>query len=256
MSNHTTCLTNVYNERYLLPFWLKHHRKMFDKIIIVDYNSTDESIKICKEICPNCEVITTKNKDFGAVSIDKEFMKLEKKIPGIKVVLNTTEFLFCEKPLKEIFAPHLNSPKSFAVKVTSPYSLKTYHPKNKRQLFKNLLNGDIKFHQDRFTRQVHNFPHGNYNTGRHTTNNPSITPTNMHIIWFGFYPLNDELLQRKLQVKTKIPKSDKDAGLSFQHFFTKEKILDLNKEKVNTGKTFDAINPSLCNFIKNNYNNK
>jgi hypothetical protein len=226
---------------------------MFDKIIIVDYNSTDESIKICKELCPNCEVITTKNTDFGAVNIDKEFMNIEKKIKGIKVVLNTTEFLFCEKPLKQIFAPHLNSPKSFAVKVNSPYSLKKYHPKNKNELFRNLLNDDIKFHQDRFTRQVHNFPHGNYNTGRHTTKNPSSAPNNMYIVWLGFYPLNDKLLERKLQVKTKIPKTDKDAGLSFQHFFTKDKMVALNKEKANTGKPFNKINPSLYNLIKSRY---
>ena len=62
MSNHTTCLTNVYNERYLLPFWLNHHKKLFDDIIIIDYNSTDNSIKICKNICPNAKIINSKNK--------------------------------------------------------------------------------------------------------------------------------------------------------------------------------------------------
>ena len=26
----TTLLTNVFNEEYLLPFWLEHHKKIFD----------------------------------------------------------------------------------------------------------------------------------------------------------------------------------------------------------------------------------
>ena len=48
----TTLLTNIFNEEYLLPFWLNHHKNMFDEIIIIDYNSTDKSIEICKSICP------------------------------------------------------------------------------------------------------------------------------------------------------------------------------------------------------------
>jgi len=42
----TTLLTNVFNEEYLLPFFLHHHKKMFDEIIVIDYNSTDKSIGI------------------------------------------------------------------------------------------------------------------------------------------------------------------------------------------------------------------
>jgi hypothetical protein len=74
MSNlRTTLLTNVFNEEYLLPFWLYHHKDMFDDIIIVDYNSTDKSLDICKLICPRCKIIKTRNKFFDAEDIDKEF---------------------------------------------------------------------------------------------------------------------------------------------------------------------------------------
>ncbi len=86
----TTLLTNIYNEEYLLPFWLNHHKDMFDEIIVVDYNSTDKSIEICKNICPNCKIIKTRNSHFDAVQIDLEFMDIENDIEGIKIVLNTT----------------------------------------------------------------------------------------------------------------------------------------------------------------------
>ena len=48
-----TCLIHIYNEEYLLPFWLNHHKDIFDDIIIIDYNSTDKSLEICKEISQN-----------------------------------------------------------------------------------------------------------------------------------------------------------------------------------------------------------
>lgn len=120
----TTLLTNVFNEEYLLPFWLNHHKDMFDKIIVIDYNSTDNSIKICKSICPTCIVITTRNEYFDAREIDKEFMYIENLCEGIKIVLNTTEFLICENSVKDIFMND-NVPISYAINAISPYSINT-----------------------------------------------------------------------------------------------------------------------------------
>jgi len=36
--NKTILLTNVFNEEYLLLFWLNHHKNMFDELIVIDYN--------------------------------------------------------------------------------------------------------------------------------------------------------------------------------------------------------------------------
>jgi hypothetical protein len=104
MEHKITVLTNVYNEEYLLPFWLEHHKHMFDHGIIVDYRSTDRSMEICKAICPTWTIITTTNENYGALAVDKEFMELETKIDGIKIVLNTTEFLCSTLPIKHIFS--------------------------------------------------------------------------------------------------------------------------------------------------------
>ena len=97
-----TVLTNVYNEEYLLPFWLEHHKNIFDHGIVVDYNSTDNSMDIIRKYCPTWEIIKTKNEAFGAIEIDKEFMELEKNISGYKIVLNTTEFLLSKIDIRTI----------------------------------------------------------------------------------------------------------------------------------------------------------
>lgn len=249
MSNKTTLLTNIYNEEYLLPFWLNHHKDMFDHGIIIDYRSTDNSVKICKEICPTWDIITTRNAFFGAVAIDQEFMDIENNLEGIKIVLNTTEFLFCETPIKDVFSNILTTPTSFAVTAVSPYSLNEYNPKTNTELFKNLLNPDVKFNHDRGVRQIHNYKHGAYTIGRHSTNNPSINSTNMHIVWLGYYPFNNKLLERKLQIKNNMPEGDKQCGFGFQHLFEYDKLISLNKEKVNNGIPLQNINNNLYNLI-------
>lgn len=251
-SKKTTLLTNIFNESYLLPFWLHHHKDMFDEIIIIDYNSTDNSVEICKNICPDCKIIKTRNEYFDAEYIDLEFMDIENNIEGIKIILNTTEFLICEKPIKDIF-PDNRTNISYDILANSPYSLNNYEINNYYELFNNLLNNDIVFHQDRFVRHLHNYPNGNYTIGRHSTKNHSIPNNDVHIIWFGYYPMNDKLLKRKLQIQQNIPQRDKDRGFGFHHLFNKEKMLCMNDEKSRTGRPLKEINLSLYNYLYSKY---
>ena len=44
-----TVLCHFYNEEWILPFWLKHHREIFDHGIMIDYNSTDRSVEIIRD---------------------------------------------------------------------------------------------------------------------------------------------------------------------------------------------------------------
>lgn len=251
----TTLLTNIFNEEYLLPFWLNHHKNMFDEIIIIDYNSTDKSIEICKSICPECKIIKTRNEYFDAEEIDKEFMDIENNIEGIKIILNTTEFLFCEKSIRDIFIDDI-TPISYEIMCTTPYSINIYNINNNYELFSNLLNNDIFYHNDRFTRQLHNFPNGNYGIGRHNTFNQKVPTSKAHIIWLGYYPLNDNLLKRKLQIQQNIPQRDKDRGFGSQHLFDKNKMLTINNEKSASGSSLKNINLSLYNLLSMKYKNK
>lgn len=253
----TTLLTNVFNEEYLLPFWLEHHKNMFDDIIVVDYKSTDKSMEICKRICPNCTIIKTRNAFFDAREIDKEFMDIENSIEGIKIVLNTTEFLFCETNVRDIFKD-ITEPTSCAVNALTPFSINNYTINNIYELFNNLLNNDVVYHSERGERQLHTYPNGNYTIGRHHTfNTKNIFRTDKaHIIWFGFYPMNDKLLKRKLQIQQNIPQSDKDGGFGVQHLFDKEKILSINRENSQTGQLLENINRPLYNLLYSKYRNK
>ena len=88
-----TIISHFYNEEYLLPWWLKHHKKYFNHGIMIDYNSTDNSCKIIKSICPNWKIVKTKNKHFDSFVIDREVEEYEKNINGWRICLNTTEFL-------------------------------------------------------------------------------------------------------------------------------------------------------------------
>jgi len=251
----TTLLTNIFNEEYLLPFWLHHHKNMFDEIIIIDYRSTDKSVEICKSICPECKIITTRNEFFDARQIDIEFMDIENSIEGIKMVLNTTEFLFCQTSVKDVFSDNIN-PISYSISTVSPYSLNTYNINNNYELFSNLLNSDVVYHDDRFTRQLHNFPNGCYSIGRHSSYNHCITTNKAFLVWFGYYPMNTHLLKRKLQIQQNIPQGDKDCGFGFQHLFSEDKMLTINSEKSNSGIPLKDINLPLYDLLTAKYKNK
>lgn len=66
---NSTVLIHIYNEEYLLPFWLNHHKNIFNHGIIIDYRSTDKSIEIYKQICPNWDIIISRNLYFTAIDV-------------------------------------------------------------------------------------------------------------------------------------------------------------------------------------------
>jgi len=250
-----TLLTNIFNEEYLLPFWLYHHKNMFDDIIIVDYNSTDKSLEICKSICPNCKIIKTRNNYFDAQDIDIEFMDIENSIEGIKIVLNTTEFLFCEGSIQDLFL-NASQQTSYSITAVSPYSINTYNIMNYYELFHQMLNEDVVYHHDRGVRFLHNFSNGQYHIGRHATNNPTILLDKAHIVWFGYYPMNRQLLNRKLQIKHNVSQRDKEIGHGFHHLFNEDKMISINTEKSSSGVKLEILNSSLYNTLYSKFRNK
>jgi hypothetical protein len=88
-----TVLCHFYNEEWLLPFWLKHHKNIFDHGILFDYHSTDRSVEIIREICPSWEVRTSRNADFNPHNVDHEISDAEHGLDGWRMTLNTPEFL-------------------------------------------------------------------------------------------------------------------------------------------------------------------
>jgi hypothetical protein len=93
-ANMKTVVCHFYNEEHLLPWWLKHHKNIFDHGIMIDYFSTDRSMEIIREICPTWEIRYTRNQYFDATPIDREVMNIEKMLGGWRMCLNVTEFLY------------------------------------------------------------------------------------------------------------------------------------------------------------------
>jgi hypothetical protein len=253
MTQNTTVIIHVFNEEYLLPFWLHHHKDLFDHGILIDYNSTDTSVDLCRQICPHWTILTTKNKDFNATRVDEEVMSIESQLNGIKLVLNVTEFLILETPFKQLFKEYVNQPVAFRIPVNTPYSLCEYRPKNHIELMKHLLDSHVSFHQDRHNRFVHSYIHGNYILGRHRTNHDSIPVKDAHILWMGFYPLNESLLKRKLQIKQNIPEYDRVRSYGIQHLLEKEQMLQINLQKAMSGITLQQLNPTLYQYLCKKY---
>ena len=92
--NKKTVICHFYNEEYLLPWWLQHHKNIFDHGIMIDYASTDRSKNIIRAICPSWEIVDSKNKYFDSAAIDREVEDYERTLTGWRMALNVTEFLY------------------------------------------------------------------------------------------------------------------------------------------------------------------
>ena len=97
-----TVICHFYNEAYLLPWWLKHHRNIFDYGIMIDHNSTDESANICRELVPHWKIVRSRLNEFDAFQTDLEVMEYERMVTGWKIVLNVTEFFMLSFPISQL----------------------------------------------------------------------------------------------------------------------------------------------------------
>ncbi len=215
---NATVLCHFYNEEYLLPFWLKHHRKMFQHGIMIDYHSTDNSREIIKKLCPTWEIITSRNEKFQAYSVDQEVMNIEEKISGYKIALNVTEFLIATKPFERI-----DDNKCFCIEsyIIIPESTHI-EPKDEIEFISQI--DKLAYQTERGYRALHSYPNGNYSLGRHSSFHTTEEIASLFIVWCGFYPWNEYTIKRKLQIKDKIPESDKIDGLGFQHLWDKNRM--------------------------------
>jgi hypothetical protein len=221
---NATLLCHFYNEEYLLPFWLKHHRSMFSHGIMIDYHSTDRSKQIIKELCPTWEIRTSRNQNFKADMVDNEVMDIEKEINGYKMTLNVTEFLIASKPFERNDANKCFRIESYIVIPNSTYS----EPENEIQFIQHI--DKLAYQSERGYRSFHSYPHGNYTLGRHASRHAVEEIPSLFIVWCGFYPWNEKTIKRKLQIKDNIPEEDKRVGNGYQHLWGLERMEQEIKE--------------------------
>lgn len=223
-----TVISHFYNEEYLLPFWLRHHRALFDHGILIDRHSTDRSAEIVRALAPEWTLVRSETADFDAIECDFEVMLHERTVPGWKIALTTTEFLCC---------PHLDAAEALAEShgaqgfcfeaaimvdppAAAPSPLRPDLPlpvQRTHGYFEHehpRLIGRIPYHY----RLYHCFPHGSYHPGRHLTHRAATRMPDLGVLlWYGFSPWTEPFIRRKLQVGAAIPPSDVAAGRGRQH---------------------------------------
>lgn len=211
----TFVVCHFYNESYLLPYWLNHHKNIFDHGIMINYKSTDNSVSLIQSIVPGWKIIDSVNENFQAADVDQEVMRIESECIGIKICLNVTEFLFC-KNLSSHF--DMNSNQAYAIERFTMVQKWDFFKFVKSPLWKsryfgyagnNNINGVHRF--------IHNYGDGQYTVGRHSTTHDYNIMEDAIILWYGFSPFNSAMVKRKLQIKYRIPKSDFLNGYGFQH---------------------------------------
>lgn len=208
-----TVISGIYNEEYLLPFWLEHHRKIFDHGVIVDWHSTDRSLEIIREMCPTWEIRTTINTTFGADEIDQEFMSIEREFKGYKMVLNTTEFLISECHVRDLLIDSPNCNYSIQGLGAISSDIGTYP-----DTVQDMMNGVEHVNTTRrMFRSLFSYPDGRYGLGRHFPVHPITAQIPAYVMWFGFYPWNEKAIARKLQIADRIPPHDRVRGYSYHH---------------------------------------
>lgn len=235
-------ISHFHNEQYLLPFWLKHHKEIFDHGILIDSNSTDKSVEIIQKIVPDWEIVKSPMKMFDSVKMDELIMEIERKHVGkTKIVLNSTEFLMIEN----LYAfKKLLSKKIFNYLIPTALMVDIGSEQNNEEVDdlitqKNFgvwhdainvfyLNKKYSFSKNQRGRFIHNYEDGKYLPGRHACNRNTkrLSKKIAYIRWYYYSPWNKVMIARKLNIRNTISSNDKKNSLSKMHFLDENKYHD------------------------------
>ncbi len=208
-----TVISHFYNEEHLLPWWLNHHKQIFDHGIMIDYHSTDRSMEIIREICPDWELRYTRNRYFDSTPIDREVMDIEQDLEGWRMCLNTTEFLYGNVS----YMDDRQEPTQYFV---GNYVFVDMEDETKGPL---TLSHDVLLHEQRYwgyndtankgtrmahgsmsrmNRSLHNYP-VKYDGGRHWPGTER-SFNDLVVFYYGYADINEPGIKRKAQIQTKI----------------------------------------------------
>lgn len=225
-----TVICHFYNEEYLLPFWLNHHKNIFNHGIMIDYDSTDNSVNIIKDIVPHWSIVKSRNKYFSAVDCDNEVINIETTIEGWKISINVTEFII--GPILKIITKLSSNDMSLAyidcIPMVDIQENEYNEPCPTRSLVMQRYHGLPK-ETFRKKRLVHCHHHGHYTIGRHSTYYEvpiTLSKSECCILWYGFSPFTEKILDRKLQIQTRIPPLDIRYGFGLSHITNKLTLIN------------------------------
>ena len=237
-----TVICHFYNEAYLLPWWLKHHTKLFDHGVMIDHGSTDDSADIVRTLAPHWRLVRSRLTHFDAFLTDFEVMNYEQELPGWKMALNVTEFLLPALPLdmleRSLAAQGRHGCAASGIVCVDdqpgvlpdpalPLPLQKHWGVDDNQVVDPAVRAAHALTplamRNRF---YHCNPVGMYQPGRHFSFHPDSRTriVELMVFHFGFAPWNEEVLRRKLQIKTKLPVHDIQRGWGAQHLAGAEEL--------------------------------
>lgn len=208
-----TVICHFYNEEFLLPWWLQHHKHIFDHGIMIDYASTDRSCDLIREICPDWEIRPSRNEFFTSTEVDIEVMDIEKTLSGWRMALNVTEFLYGNTdhlPADSGFAQYFIG--NYAFVDMADESKAPVHLFHDRPLHEQRYWGYDEFHNTgmhrggqmgRMCRSVHNYP-VEYTPGRHYGDGREKSFNDLFIFYYGHASACEQGLKRKTQISSKV----------------------------------------------------
>jgi hypothetical protein len=234
-------ICHFFNEAYLLPWWLKHHRSLFDHGVMIDHGSTDASADIVRELAPHWRLVRSRLTQFSAYLTDLEVMGYEQELPGWKIALNVTEFLmptvgldFVQSELKRmgrmgcvasgvIIVDH--QPDFIPTGKLSLPEQKHWGLDDNAEL-QPQLRLEMQFEQPMRNRFFHSSEVGMYLPGRHLSYHPDsrFRLVDLMIFYFGYAPWNQEMIHRRLQIKAKLDPLSVQRGLVSHHLLTTEEL--------------------------------
>jgi len=216
-------ISHFYNEAYLLPWWLEHHKKIFDFGIMIDYDSTDGSADIVRSICPDWAVVKSIHADFNAADLDQQVLGYEREMIGWRIALTSTEFLIGDVAglTSNLDYPDSNNsqdPKmiNHLIPVNQMFDWNPQGTLDKQiPFFKQVTTGiDYRVHPVRGCRSLHNHRFRSYTLGRHFHGH---TTTDACILHTANCISSPEMLARRLQIQHRIPFGDKARNAGWQH---------------------------------------
>ena len=237
--DNLTIICHFFNEEYLLPWWLLHHTKIAKNGILINYSSNDRSVAICQQYAPHWRVVESKNSFFSAKDADFEVMEYERNISGWKLSLNITEFLHISNlHVDKIFQNNL--PMSIAlqgivmVSDSNTDGIEGSYNKSILSQFRRGLKeskySELKNLMTMRSRILHSYETGRYYLGRHFCEHATKYEIDgPFILWYGYSPWNQKTLNRKLQIKSRIPLSDLKNNWGSHHIIDEIKLIDEKK---------------------------
>lgn len=234
---------HFYNEAYLLPWWCQHHYPLFDHGILIDYDSTDDSVEIIRQYCPGWEIRRSRNRYFGAAECDQEVVMIEAELSGWRMALNATEFLIGNfEALDDERRAELII-RSYTM--VDPVIKGESEPRHDRSLL--LQNHHGYEWPDRCARSLRQAPLGYPALGRHCWGQEP-NSADFALLWYGFAPYNEHTIARKLQIQTRIPTRDVAIGFGKQHISNegnlRRQILDHARHAANLKPLIDSFSSS------------